>query len=546
MTTPVWARVLVVLVLAAFVGLGSLWIARPGLQYDETLFLMASRPRADTPIAYTMHFGDRPVALMIISYLGALKGWVYAPLLGTRPASPAGVRLPAMLIGAAGLAFLYLFARRAFGWQTALLALALASTDPVYLFTTRLDWGPVAIPRLCLLAGCFGVLRWWQKQRLRDLGLACFAFGLGVFDKATFLWMLVALAAAALLVFPRSLWRGIRSPALPVALAGLVIGSAGFLYYAWKWPGETFRHQTEPPEGYAEKLRGAQHILQGAVLVGWISRDVDGEPLAPPDPLARAVYAVAPRLPHARTLLLPAALAALLLLPALPFRPWGRGMLFTLLVCLIAFAQMLPVRSAGAAHHLALLLPFPQLFVAAGLLGARQGLLAWLSRPPWPRVTVAALGILAAALLAANLRGVAHHYFSILGYGGGPGWSEAIYPLERSLHNARPERIVLLDWGMTMQLRLLSGDRLPLVEAEQPQGASYNPRSIEIHLANPRAVFVQHAPGESSAFPQIAAAFHKLAAERGFETRVVETIRDGHGRPVYQILSLRKPARPPW
>jgi hypothetical protein len=407
-----------------------------------------------------------------------------------------------LLAGVAALWFFYLFARRAFGPPAALAALALAATDPIYLFTARLDWGPVVLQRLALAVGCWTLLRWHHHRRPHELFWGCFAFGVGVFDKATFLWILAALSTATLLLFPAQLWRALRSRALAVALAGLLLGAAPFVYYCRKWPGETFRQQRELPEKYAEKLRIVQYTLQGVVLIGWISRDPDPGP--------------------AHTLFLPACIAALLLVPALPFRPWGRGMLFLLVFLLAAFLQMLPIRNAGAVHHLAILLPFPQLFVAAALAGLRARLTPWL-----PRAATCLLVLITGLLAAANLRSVAGHYDRILTTGGGPGWSEAIYRLHTYLESASARTMVLLDWGMMNQLRLLSRDRLPVVEATEPRPE---------WLGAPDTLFVRPAPGEVPAFPHIAAAFRRAWLERGLEPRVIETIRDDHRRPVYEVL----------
>ncbi|HYM11263.1 MAG TPA: glycosyltransferase family 39 protein [Bryobacterales bacterium] len=531
--------VLALLLIALFAGLGSLWIASPGLQYDECLFVLAAYPHNDIPIAYTMHFHRRPVALMIIDYLGALKGWLYIPILRGRPASAALIRLPALLLGAASLYFLYLLARRAFGPPTALAAVALAATDPSYLFTTRLDWGPVAIQHVCLLAGACGVLRWWQKRRLLDLALGFFAMGVGIFDKATFLWLLAALVVAAAIVFPRQFAVALRPRPLAAALAGLLIGSAPFLYYNWKWKGATFHHQAERTGQYGEKLRALQFTLDGMALASWFSRDMEGTPLDPPDRAARIAYEIAPREQAVPTLLAPAAVLSFLLLPALPFLPYGRGMLFTLLFCLLAFLAMLPIQGAGSVHHIALLLPFPQLFVAAGLTGARDAVRRWFKGRWGRRAATALLWLVVLALAAANLRVVAYYYFRILGYGGGTGWSEAIYSLDRALENRQPEKIVLLDWGMSNQLRLLSGDRLPIYEAPEPQGSGYDTHVLEGFLAKPRAVFVRYAAGEPPAFPQIAAAFLEAAAHRGYRMEIMETIRDRRGRPIYDLLAAR-------
>ena len=175
MTTPRRAHLLALLITAAFVGLGSLWIAWPGLEYDEARFVVASYPSPDVQAAYTMHFRGRPVVLMVVSYMGALKGWLYIPIPKAWPPSAALVRLPMLLVGAAGLYCFYHFARRAFGTTAALAALALAATDPIYLFTTRLDWGPVAIQHFCLLGGCLAFLKWWQQRRASRRSAIAFA-----------------------------------------------------------------------------------------------------------------------------------------------------------------------------------------------------------------------------------------------------------------------------------------------------------------------------------------------------------------------------------
>ncbi len=491
------------------------------MYYDETLFVQSTWARDDVPIAYTMHIRGRPVALMLISYLGALKGWIYIPLVRLFEPTAALVRLPMLGAGAGALAFFYLFARRAFGWQAALGATALAATDPIYLFTTRQDWGPVAIQRLCLAAGCWGALRWRQERRSRDLFWGGFAFGIGVFDKATMLWMLAGLGAAAVLVYGRWVRTALRTRAGALGLAGLLIGAAPFLYYCKKWPGETFRQEREDPGKYAEKLRGVQYTLEGTILIGWFTREPDT-----PEPLPE-------------TLLLPACVLCLLLLPALPFRPWGRGMLFLAISLAAAFAPMLLIRNAGAAHHLALLLPFPQLFATAGLAGTQARLAAWAERPVWRRAAGAGLAAMLILLAGANLRVVADHYRRILKYGGANGWSEAIYSLHRTLERSRAERIFLLDWGIMNQLRWLSRDRLPLAEAPQPQGPGDDAPYLSEWLDRPGALWVKLAAGEAPAFPQIAAAWRSAVAARERRAELVETVRDLRGRPVYEVWIVR-------
>lgn len=511
--------ILAAFITCLFVALGSLWIDRPGLEYDETRFVLATWPDEHQPIAYTAQFWGQPIPLMVVSYMGALKGWLYQPVLRVWRGSAAAARFPAVIIGALGLICLYLFIRRALGVWAGLLALALTATDPTYLFTTRLDWGPVAIQHLCVLASCYFVLRWYQERRLRDLALGFFTMGVGLFDKSTFVWLMAGLGISAALVFPRELWRSLRPKPIATAALAFLIGSSPFLYYCYSRPAETFRPALEQSEKYGEKLQVLLGMLRGSALVGGITREPAGEPLAPPDPMARMLYQVAPRAAAVQTLLLAAIILLAVLFPAVPFRPWGRGMLFSAVFCVLVFLQMLPLRDAGTSpHHTVLMFPFPQIFVSAGLAGLKDRL---------RRVPPAVLVTVAVVLVVANLRSVAQHYFHILAYGGSTYWSEAIYPLADALRT-RQEKIVLLDWGMTTQLRLLGGQRLRLVDSFP-----------DAPVLEAGAVYVRHAPGGPALYPQAAEGLLRQAEQQGYK-KEVRAISDTRGRPIYEILLFRK------
>src|SRR5262249_59355970 len=113
-----------------------LWMGRPGLEFDEAAFGAATFPHK--VLAYTMHIKGFPVALMVVPYMGALKGWLYIPILKAWPGSIAAIRLPMILLGGVGLYFFYRFTLSALALPAALVALALAATVPPFLFPTPL------------------------------------------------------------------------------------------------------------------------------------------------------------------------------------------------------------------------------------------------------------------------------------------------------------------------------------------------------------------------------------------------------------------------
>ena len=77
----------------------------PGLYYDESIFVGAAYPQPGRGgLAFVEWFGE-PTALLIMSYLGSLKGWLYRPLLDVFGGSAATARVPVLLLGVATLAW---------------------------------------------------------------------------------------------------------------------------------------------------------------------------------------------------------------------------------------------------------------------------------------------------------------------------------------------------------------------------------------------------------------------------------------------------------
>ena len=75
-----------------FVFMGLLVIPYPGVETDEALF--ASGIFAPTSMADHFELSGRPVVIMLMSYLGGLKAWIYTPILALAEASPWSLRFP--------------------------------------------------------------------------------------------------------------------------------------------------------------------------------------------------------------------------------------------------------------------------------------------------------------------------------------------------------------------------------------------------------------------------------------------------------------------
>jgi hypothetical protein len=192
-------------------------VGRPGLEYDETIFVKAALggDYPDKSYVYREAFG---VPTMIMPYIGALKAWLYAPIFAAFGVSVETIRVPAILISAASLGIAFVLARRLFGlWPAALLALLLA-TDTSFAIMSRADFGPVVLSaflRVVALAAYFAFVRSRSPAALWAL---TGTLALGLFNKLDFGLFAVALAVAALAVDRRTFARAIADRPAAVLL----------------------------------------------------------------------------------------------------------------------------------------------------------------------------------------------------------------------------------------------------------------------------------------------------------------------------------------
>ena len=191
------AIVLLGLLLYGLVGLHRL--DRPGLQYDECLFVP---PLVDAPSRFAVaQLGDGGPVLMHMPYLGGLKSILLKPWLKHAGFTPATLRAPMVLVGMAALLLTAWLAAQAFGRREAALAALLFALDPSALHHVREDWGPCALALLLRTGLLACIVAFIKKQNARWLLLGAALAGLGLWNKADFVFFLFALICAAALCY---------------------------------------------------------------------------------------------------------------------------------------------------------------------------------------------------------------------------------------------------------------------------------------------------------------------------------------------------------
>ena len=467
----------------AFFAAGAYHIDEPGLQADETLFVQGvwenGRVEQETRV-----FGWR-FPLMQMPYLGGLKPVLYVPVFKLFGVSAASVRLPMVLAGAVTVALTFLLLWRLSGSERAAwLGGALLAADPTFLFTTRCDWGPVALERLLCVGGAMffvtGRINW-----------GAFLFGLALWNKSTFLWTLIGLAAGMAIVYRAKL--RIRPLALGLALLCFSAGAYPWIRHNVRTRGGTARVTARfDASDLNGKLFQLRSSLEGTSVYGYLMRDGD----AGPWPRANAM---------------PWLLMAAAVLAAVSRH---RLALFFMTVMGAAWLAMaLTYGAGGSSHHVVLLWPWPHCIVA--LAAAR-----W----RWWFAPIVALGVLMSAGV------VVRHYVLLDRYGSNPPWSEAIYPLAARIAAEQPRGLVVTDWGLLEPVLLFTRGAVPFE-------VGFHRHLPPEHFASlPGWIFAGHVDGRE-AFQGVNALWKQVKGYRRVEMGV---FKDRQGFPIFELFRFER------
>ncbi|MFB3779756.1 MAG: ArnT family glycosyltransferase [Bryobacteraceae bacterium] len=508
----------------------------PGIQNDEALYATSIyHPEYN---AHPLVAFKQRIALMSMSYVGSLKGWIYAAVLRFWTPSAYSIRIPSLLGGTAAVWLFFLLLRRLGGTRVAVAGTALLAADTCFLLTTCFDWGPVVLQHLFLVAGMLSLVRFHQDRAPAALLPGFIFFGLALWDKALFGWSLVGLAAASACVFPRLLFRYLKWRNLVLAAVGFGIGAFPLILWNARSNMATLRDNASwSAQGALDKFVIVTSTADGSGLFGYISNaDTAPRPREPRTALERLSVAVngAAGRPH-HSLYPLVYIAALVLLPFLWSSPARDPMLFALVFTAVTWLQMAFTQNAGGSvHHAVLLWPIPTLFAAFGL-GEFSRKLKRLGKP-----------LLAAAVAVVALSGllVTNQYCAyLIRNGAAIVWTDAMYPLSEYLRGVRAKLIFVTDWGMMDALTLLHRGALPLREGSGPlhtgQPTAQDLAALEEMIGDPAHVLISHVDGYE-VFVGLNARLRAYSEKAGYRRETLRVVHDSNGRPTFEVFRFTR------
>jgi 4-amino-4-deoxy-L-arabinose transferase-like glycosyltransferase len=505
-----------------------------GIQEDEALFSIPFfQPTARE---FRVRIFHHTIPIMVMTYVGTLKTWIYWPLVRWFGSSVWAVRLPVVLAGAITVFVFYHLIRSAWvqsgdGPRAAFAAAAgalLLATDPVFLLTNTFDWGPVALEHVLLVSGCFLLFRFATNQsRIRYLALGFSCFGLALWNKALFGWALSGLIAGALAVF----WPEVKQCLTPrnaaIAAAAFLAGALPFVVYNLRNENATLSDNAHLETGrMAGKWLQLKAAANGSSLFGYITAEAD-VPLKPPSSLrGRVAEWIWRRIGERRESELYYVYGLMLLL--LPLWWPSRAARFSLVFLSVAWILMALTKNAGAAaHHDVLLWPFPTLFAASVLASIRW---RWLAVPA------------AAAMVLMNLLVVNQYVLQFERAGAAGDYTDALFSLNREL--PENQTVYVTDWGMNATLQLTHQGRLHIQSAQGSlMGPSPNPEQqaqLAAMLSDTGAIWLDHVAGRED-FHGVDAHLERFASMTGYRRELIRTIADSNGRPVFEIFRFTPP-----
>lgn len=452
-----WGPHALLLAALAFLGWCTLTaIAKPGVQYDEVLFVNAALGGDYVGggfVAERFH----GIPTMVMPYSGALKSWLYAPVFELLGVSVTTIRAPAIAMLAATIVLAYAVARPLFGaWPAALLALLMA-TDPAFMTMAKADWGPVALAALLRVGALAAYVGWARTASARYLWLLAAAVVLGVFNKLDYLAFAAALALAIVVVDHRGVLARLRARPRAAAVPLAALGAAlAFEYVKIVRPARDFPVARSDADlaGRVREVWAMLHTtMDGTAIYPYMTTQQLGQRTAI-TLIGLAAVALASALALWR-------LGRLRRPPAATWAPFAQAVgasVFVLVLLLATFAALVATPEAIGPHHSMLLWPLPALLAVS--------LLAAAARMPAGRLRAGAVVVIAGGLvwLAASQVRVAESYRS--GFASdrawAPGWTTEIYAVVDAVRRAAPgvDRVVTADWGLGNQLLALGDEPL--------------------------------------------------------------------------------------
>lgn len=476
-----------------FLFAATCFIQSPGFYYDEVLFAPLSYSIAGQHVEASVgiKFLGLPVTTGLL-YLGTLKAYLMALILSLFGSSYLTVRLPMILVGAFCVWLLAKFLEPRIGIKAASFAILLAATDPLFIYATKIDWGPTTLAALfrCLAIGF--LFRFFETRRSRDMALFLGACVFGLWDKSNFIWVMIALGAASLIFYREALLDWLRATPKKEIATTIFLPTLIYLLMLLRIILPSLKAGLPPDHpfsamDYIDRIGKIFHLYMFSASGEFILIWAFGAQLAH--------LALAPWLVPFQTLF-----GLITSLPNNRFKntPYRRELGFLSLTILLIFVQAVLTPQTGGAHHMVVFWPLThvQLILCGLVIGS------WIKQKTPFILFRYAFFVFILFLCGTAIRADGEYLAAMRDNKAATCFRPEIADLAARLNSLDVDKIYAVDWGLQFQLLVLS-KREDRVKYEgtllgQPGEAKWREVFLKRLMSKPRAALVSFAEGSTS------------------------------------------------
>jgi hypothetical protein len=520
-------------------------LSLPGLHYDEafevvpTVQLLADQPTTPFRESAITLFGKK-FPLTTQDYIGALNTYAALPFLAIGGINVISLRTYSILVGLLTLFLAHGFTADLSGRHTAgLAAAALLAVNPTFLFWSRQGIFVTAITAAIGLGAAWSWLRWWRRKAYRFALLGAFLFGLGLYAKLLFVWLIVALLGAFILRYPKLIIHPIQNwPRFDLSgkqIFGLILAGVGG---CWPWilynmqTGGTFKSLSDNAYISYYNVDNTDLLTNLWTRLGQVITLLNSGHLW----YLGNIYVN-------NTMAVIFALALILSL-WLAIKNKTATVLIPFIIISLVVGQSIVTISALWITHFALIMVWPAIALAV----SGRELARFLSGQRWAKV---ALGLTFTVLIITEAKTSLNYHQALTLSGGLSTHSDAIYDLATWLDQRADRPVIAMDWGLAAPVTFLTAGKIQAVEVFG-YGWATGDHFAEIvtpYLAPEAATFLWRAPDEIifDRSPNFKALYHPL----GLEETILEAFYERSGRPILGATQLvpigtaeNKPADP--
>ncbi len=538
---------LVALGLVVFLALCLYQIGLPGLHYDEAreagvpaMQWVIGQP-VETFRGSGIRITGRVFPLMVTDYIGALNIYLLLPFFALLGSNVFALRLMPVIFAVLTFLLTYRLAQQLFNRRVAVITCLLLAVNPSFIFWSRQGVFVTSITAAIAVASLLCWLRWYREGRARYLYWGAFLFGLGLYAKLLFLWVIVALGATFFVLKVSSLRRDFYLWAISGRLGYRQLAIALFCFLLGIFPLIIYNLQTKGTfltltgnltstyygasnlafsENLATRLEQFKVVLNGGHL--WYLGGVFTNDLYP-------FFFVGAGLACIPVVLLKAR------------REWRRVAFPFLMLAFMVLASCFTVSALWLTHY-ALLVAFLPMAMAVALdllvrhavpLGAKQK-----SHRIYRLVPDLVVFLVITVLAVRDIQVDLSYHQALTRSGGYAAHSDASYDLARYLQGQGITSPLAVDWGIDATVQFLTVGAVNPIEVfgyEWETDEAFEERLRNL-MPNADNLYIFHSPGETVFHRR--QAFDRLVVEMGKVSQVEKVILDRSGKSIFVLVRV--------